>query len=102
MKIIVDEMPNEPKECIFSECTNQLHGNYTCNLCQGRGCEPDRCRFFNTGEKHSHPKSVTDYMNWFNPLLMKKVLLSLSAKSVKTTMYIVLCLHHQRFQLLRS
>ena len=28
MKIIVDKMPNEPKECIFSECTNQLRGNY--------------------------------------------------------------------------
>ena len=27
MKIIVDKMPNEPKECIFSECTNQLRGN---------------------------------------------------------------------------
>lgn len=28
MKIIVDKMPNEPKECIFSECINQLRGNY--------------------------------------------------------------------------
>lgn len=31
MKIIVDKMPDEPKECIFSECTNQLRGNYACN-----------------------------------------------------------------------
>ena len=43
LKIIVDKMPNEPKECIFSECTNQLRGNYACNLYQGRGCEPNRC-----------------------------------------------------------
>ena len=35
MKIIVDKMPDEPKECIFSECTNQLRGNYACNLYQG-------------------------------------------------------------------
>ena len=40
LKILVDKMPNEPKECIFSECTNQLRGNYACNLYQGRGCEP--------------------------------------------------------------
>lgn len=46
MKIIVDKMPNEPKECIFSECTNQLRGNYACNLYQGRGCEPNRCDLF--------------------------------------------------------
>lgn len=46
MKIIVDKIPNEPKECIFSECTNQLRGNYACNLYQGRGCEPNRCVFF--------------------------------------------------------
>lgn len=46
MKIIVDKMPNEPKECIFSECTNQ--GNYVCNLHQGRGCEPNRCNFLKT------------------------------------------------------
>nr|DAL62246.1 MAG TPA_asm: hypothetical protein [Caudoviricetes sp.] len=45
MKIIVDKMPNEPKGCIFSECTNQLHGIYACNLYQGRGCEPNRCDF---------------------------------------------------------
>ena len=32
MKIIVDKMPDKPKECIFSECTNQLRGNYACNL----------------------------------------------------------------------
>lgn len=43
MKIIVDKMPNEPKECIFSECTNQ--DNYVCNLHQGRVCEPNRCNF---------------------------------------------------------
>lgn len=30
LKIIVDKIPNEPKECIFSECTNQLRGNYAC------------------------------------------------------------------------
>lgn len=45
MKIIVDKMPNEPEECIFSECTNQLRGNYVCDLHQGRGCEPNKCDF---------------------------------------------------------
>lgn len=45
MKIIVDKMPDKPKECIFSECTNQLHGNYVCNLYKGRGCKPNRCDF---------------------------------------------------------
>lgn len=45
MKIIVDKIPNEPKECIFSECTNQLHGSYVCNLYQGKGCEPNKCNF---------------------------------------------------------
>lgn len=52
MKIIVDKMPDEPKECIFSECTNQLCGIYACNLYQGRGCEPNRCDFL---------KPITDY-----------------------------------------
>lgn len=50
MKIIVDKMPNEPKECIFSECTNQ--SNYVCNLHQGRGCEPNRCNFLKTIAKN--------------------------------------------------
>ncbi len=45
MYLIVDKMPNEPKECIFSECTNQLRDSYVCKLHQGRGCEPDRCQF---------------------------------------------------------
>lgn len=53
MKIIVDEMPSKPKKCIFSECTNQLHGNYTCKLWQGRGCEPSRCDLL---------KPITDYV----------------------------------------
>ena len=52
MKIIVDKMPDEPKECIFSECTNQLRGIYACNLYQGRGCEHNRCDFL---------KSIVDY-----------------------------------------
>lgn len=52
LKILVDKMPNEPKECIFSECTNQLRGNYACNLYQGRGCESNRCVFL---------KSIVDY-----------------------------------------
>lgn len=52
MKIIVDKMPDEPKECIFSECTNQLRGNYACNLYQGRGCKPNKCVFF---------KPISDY-----------------------------------------
>ena len=47
MKIIVDKMPNEPKEC-----TNQLRDNYVCNLYKGRGCEPNRCDFL---------KSIVDY-----------------------------------------
>lgn len=46
MKIIVDEMPSEPKECIFSEYT-------ACKLWQGRGCEPNRCDFL---------KPITDYV----------------------------------------
>lgn len=52
LKIIVDKMPNEPKGCIFSEYTNQLRGNYACNLYQGRGYEPNRCIFL---------KSIADY-----------------------------------------
>jgi hypothetical protein len=52
LKILVDKMPNEPKECIFSKCTNQLHGNYACNLYQGRGCEPNKCVFL---------KPISDY-----------------------------------------
>ena len=52
LKIIVDKIPNEPKECIFSECMNQLRGNYACNLYQGRGCEPNRCNSL---------KPITDY-----------------------------------------
>lgn len=46
MKIIVDEMPSEPKDCIFSECTS-------CKLWQGRGCEPSKCDFL---------KPITDYV----------------------------------------
>ena len=45
MKIMVGKMPNEPEECIFSKCTNQLRGNYACDLHQGRGCEPNKCDF---------------------------------------------------------
>ena len=45
MRIIVDEMPNESKDCIFSECTNRERGNYVCKLYRGRGCEPARCKF---------------------------------------------------------
>lgn len=41
-----NKMTNEPKKCIFSKCTNQLRGNYACNLYQGRGCEPNKCDFF--------------------------------------------------------
>ena len=52
MKIIVDKMPNESKECIFSECTNQLRSNYVCNLYKGRGCGSNRCVFL---------KSIVDY-----------------------------------------
>lgn len=46
MKLIVDEMPSEPKECIFSEYT-------ACKLWQGRGCEPSKCDFL---------KPITDYV----------------------------------------
>lgn len=46
MKIIVDEIPKESKECIFSEYT-------ACKLWQGRGCEPSRCDFL---------KPITDYV----------------------------------------
>lgn len=40
MKLIVDEMPKEPKECIFSE---HYSTGYVCGLHQGRGCEPIKC-----------------------------------------------------------
>ena len=53
MKIIVDEMPSESKECIFSECTSRLHGSYVCKLWQGRGCESCRCDLL---------KPITDYI----------------------------------------
>ena len=53
MKIIVDEMPSESKECIFSECTSRLHGSYVCKLWQGRCCEPYRCNLL---------KPITDYV----------------------------------------
>lgn len=46
MKIIVDEIPRESKECIFSEYT-------ACKLWQGRGCEPSKCDFL---------KPITDYV----------------------------------------
>ena len=46
MKIIVDEIPRESKECIFSEYT-------ACKLWQGRGCEPSNCDFL---------KPITDYV----------------------------------------
>lgn len=52
MKIIVDKIPNKPEECILSECTNQLRGNYACNLYKERVCEPNRCDFL---------KPITDY-----------------------------------------
>ena len=52
MKIIVDEMPKQPKECIFSECTNRMCNSYVCKLWRGRGCEPNRCDFL---------KPITDY-----------------------------------------
>lgn len=52
MKIIVDKMPNEQKECIFSKCTNQLRGNYACDLHQGREGEPSKCDFL---------KPISDY-----------------------------------------
>lgn len=53
MKIIVDEIPSESKECIFSECTSRLHGSYICKLWQGRGCEPSKCDLL---------KPITDYV----------------------------------------
>ena len=31
MKIIVDKMPKNPKECIFSECMDIQSTNYICN-----------------------------------------------------------------------
>lgn len=53
MKIVVDEMPRESKECIFSECISRLHGSYVCKLWQGRGCEPCKCDLL---------KPITDYV----------------------------------------
>lgn len=40
MKIIVDEMPKEPRECIFSE---HYSTGYICGLHQGRRCEISKC-----------------------------------------------------------
>ena len=50
MKIIVDKMPKNPKECIFSECMDIQYSNYICkmHICklhQGKGCDPDKCNF---------------------------------------------------------
>lgn len=52
MKIIVDEMPKEQKECLFSKRT--YSGNYVCKF-QGccRVCNPERCNFL---------KPVSDYV----------------------------------------
>ncbi len=52
MKIIVDEIPKEQKECLFSERT--YSGNYVCKF-QGRCivCNPERCKFL---------KSIYDYV----------------------------------------
>lgn len=52
MKIIIDEMPKDAKDCIFSCCTNPSYGHYSCNLWQGRGCEPSKCSFL---------KPITDF-----------------------------------------
>ena len=51
MRIIVDEMPSESKDCIFSECVNRERGSYVCKLHQRRGCEPARCKFLKPLEK---------------------------------------------------
>lgn len=56
MKIIVDKMPNEPQECIFSKCTNQLRDNYVCKLYQCRGCQPDRCNSLKPITEYLHSK----------------------------------------------
>lgn len=52
MKIIVDEMPKNAKDCIFSCCTNPFYGHHSCDLWQGRGCEPSKCSFL---------KPITDF-----------------------------------------
>ena len=51
MRIIVDEIPKEQKECLFSERT--FNGNYVCKF-QGSCivCNPERCKFL---------KSISDY-----------------------------------------
>ena len=51
MKIIVDEMPKEQKECLFSEMV--YSGNYVCKF-QGSCmvCNPEKCKFL---------KSISDY-----------------------------------------
>lgn len=52
MRIIVDEIPKEQKECLFSERT--YSGNYVCKF-QGSCivCNPLRCKFL---------KSISDYV----------------------------------------
>ena len=52
MKIIVDEIPKEKKECLFSE--RIYGGNYVCKFygcC--RVCNPERCNFL---------KPISDYV----------------------------------------
>lgn len=55
MKIIVDELPTLPEECLFSEY-RELSGRYVCMVESGKPviCELNRgkeCLYFKKGEK---------------------------------------------------
>ena len=53
MRIIVDEMPKEPKECLF---VKDHHGNMVCGLNVLESCNPNECKYL----KEEHKNIVFD------------------------------------------
>lgn len=52
MKIVVDKMPETPRDCLFSEQVQNRAGVYACTLrpyIEEAGCKP-KCLCKNTGE----------------------------------------------------
>ena len=53
MKIIVDEMPKEPKECLFVEDHRE---NMLCGLNVSQPCNPKECKYL----KEEHKNIIFD------------------------------------------
>lgn len=63
MKIIVDALPTEPEECLFSKW-NKEYG-YVCKLCDGDNCNVVLCEFLSQYSKETNALDDTHKTgNW--------------------------------------